>query len=204
MSIYKKIHRSLFDIKPSKNSSWYFFAFIILITITINYLGNEVYEYLKYDRLKIESGEFWRLISGHFVHLNLTHLALNYAGLTIVWLLVGRYYSSFQWLVIFSISLLITSAGFWYLDKNMLWYVGLSGVIYGLLFAGAGRGIKNLPIESSFVIVVVIIKIAYEQLIGPTPDSENISGGNVVVNAHLYGSIGGLIAWLLMWRSPTT
>ena len=41
----------------------------------------------------IAEGEYWRLLSGHFAHLGYPHLALNLAGLLLVWLLVGRLYA---------------------------------------------------------------------------------------------------------------
>ena len=41
--------------------------------------------HLRYDRLAIESGELWRLASGHFTHLSAAHLGLNLAGLFLVW-----------------------------------------------------------------------------------------------------------------------
>jgi hypothetical protein len=39
--------------------------------------------------------------------------------------------------------------------------------------------------------VVVVGKVAYEQIAGPLPGSEATSGGAVIVDAHLYGIIGG-------------
>jgi membrane associated rhomboid family serine protease len=79
--------------------------------------------------------------------------------------------------------------------------VGLSGVLHGLLLAGAVQGFKTLPSESAIIVAIVIGKLAWEQFAGPLPGSESVSGGNVVVNAHLFGGIGGLIAGGLLWRS---
>jgi hypothetical protein len=94
----------------------------------------------------------------------------------------------------------VASAGFWYLSRNMLWYVGLSGVLHGLIIAGAIRGLRQLPGESAVILAAVIGKLTWEQLAGPLPGSESVSGGNVIVNAHLYGAIGGAIAAGGLWR----
>jgi len=39
-------------------------------------------------------------------------------------------------------------------------------------------------------------KLAWEQWHGAMPGSEAIIGGSTVVNAHLYGAVGGLLAAL--------
>ena len=86
------------------------------------------------------------------------------------------------------------------MDKDLSWYVGLSGVLLGLLISGAFVGLTRWRGESLLIISLVFVKIAYEQLAGPMPGSEFPSGGPVVVNAHLYGAIAGLITGLPLWR----
>lgn len=156
---------------------------------------------LRYERQAIADGEVWRLFSGHFVHLGFRHLALNLAGFALVWLLVGRRYGTRQWLFIAAICIAATSAGFWWLDPGLRWYVGLSGVLHGLLLAGAIQGIRWVPWESAAMCAFVIAKLAYEQLVGPLPGSEVAAGGTVVVSAHLYGAAGGVLGAAIFWRS---
>lgn len=183
---------------------WQVAVVLILVCMVIALFGDAGREVLKYDRLAIQGGEYWRIVTGHFAHLNYSHLLLNLAGLVLTWLLVGRNYSVPQWLVVLLISIAAASAGFWFLDKNMLWYVGLSGVLHGLLLAGAIQGLKSLPAESAVICLLVIGKLVYEQLIGPLPGSESVSGGDVVVNAHLFGAIGGVIAAGFFWHRVET
>ena len=97
--------------------------------------------------------------------------------------------------------LALISAAFWFVDRYLLWYVGLSGVLHGLLIAGAIRGFRALPSESAIIVGIVVVKLAYEQIAGPMPGSESVSGGDVVVNAHLFGAIGGALAAAALWRS---
>jgi rhomboid family GlyGly-CTERM serine protease len=156
---------------------------------------------LRYERLGIANGEYWRLISGHFVHLGPQHLLLNLAGLILVWLLVGRQYTIRQWGLVTLISLAVINAGFWYLDPGLIWYVGLSGLLHGLIIAGAVGAFKSMPTESLIICVAVAGKLIYEQLAGPLPGSAETAGGTVVVNAHLYGAVGGTISALVLWRS---
>jgi len=70
----------------------------------------------------------------------------------------------------------------------------LSGLLHGLLLAGAIAGVRSLPAESLVICAVVVAKLAYEQIAGPLPGSESVAGGAVVVNSHLYGAVGGALS----------
>jgi rhomboid family GlyGly-CTERM serine protease len=163
--------------------------------------GDAGREILRYDRLAIAQGEFWRLISGHIAHLGIRHLLLNIAGLVLVWLLVGRQYMMWHWCLVIAISLVVIDLGFWYVDTDLLWYVGLSGLLHGLLLAGAIPAYRSAPVEASTICIAVAGKLLYEQFAGPLPGSEATAGGAVVTTAHLYGGIGGLVGAAALWRS---
>ncbi len=200
MGLFKRRQASLQDLIKG-GVHWQVAAAILLICLAFAVFGDAGRDTFRYDRLQIENGEYWRLVSGHFVHLGTTHLLLNMAGLVLVWLLVGRYYTRIQWLTVLAVTLAVTTAGFWFIDVHMLWYVGLSGVLHGLLLAGSIKGFRELPSESAIIIVIVVAKLAWEQFSGPLPGSESATGGPVVVNAHLFGAIGGALASATLWRS---
>ena len=166
--------------------------------------GDDGREVLRYERAAIADGEYWRLLSGHIAHLGFRHLLLNLAGLALVWLLVGRRYRTRHWILVAAISVLLMDAGFWFVDAGMRWYVGLSGLLHGLLLAGAIRGLRSLPVESIVICTLVVAKLAYEQVAGPLPGAEAAAGGAVVVNSHLYGAIGGALSTLVFWRRVRT
>ena len=180
---------------------WQIAALLVAICVLFAVFGDAGRETFRYDRLQIENGEYWRLITGHFVHLGTTHLVLNLAGLVLVWLLVGRFFTRTQWLLVTAVVAGITTACFWFVDEFLLWYVGLSGMLHGLLIAGAIRGYRALPSEAVIICVIVAGKLAWEQFAGPLPGSESVSGGAVVVNAHLFGAIGGVAAAIMVGRS---
>jgi rhomboid family GlyGly-CTERM serine protease len=183
-----------------RSTHWQVPAVITIFAIIAAAFGTAGIEILKYDRLAIADGEYWRLLSGHFSHLGPEHLLLNIAGLVLVWLLVGRQYTTPQWTFVTVFSLVIITLGFWYVDPNLIWYVGLSGLLHGLLVAGAIHGIKSQTVESAIMLVAVASKLIYEQFVGPLPGSEATAGGAVITNAHLYGAIGGAMAAAILWR----
>ena len=152
----------------------------------------------RFDRSALGGGELWRLLSGHLVHLGPSHLLLNLAGLGLVWALVGARLTPITWAVAAGIITFVIDAGLWYLRPSLDWYVGLSGLLHGLLVLGMLVGLREAPLESVVMLAAVGLKLGYEQLVGPLPGSTESAGGPVVVDAHLYGAIGGLLAaaWL--------
>ena len=200
MGLFDRRHSLATELKRGLDR-WHVAAALVVVCLAFAAFGDQGRETFMYNRHSIADGEYWRLLTAHFVHLGLTHLALNLAGLLLVWLLVGRYYTSLQWSLVLLGSIAVISGSFWFVDINMLWYVGLSGVLHGLLLAGAIQGFRSLPSESGIIIIIVVGKLAWEQISGPLPGSESVSGGDVVVNAHLFGAIGGAVVAALLWRS---
>ena len=97
-------------------------------------------------------------------------------------------------------SIVAIDVGFWFLYPQLDWYVGLSGLLHGLLAAGLFVGVVRRDREAVVLAVFVSAKLAWEQLVGPLPGSESTSGGAVIVDAHLYGAVGGVLGALPWWR----
>ena len=149
---------------------------------------------LRYDRPALLDAELWRLLTGHFVHLGLSHLLLNVAGLLLIWYLIGASFTRLQWLLVMLSVIVGIDLGFWFLQPQLVWYVGLSGLLHGLLAAGIVAGIPAGRLDAWILGVLLVAKLAYEQLAGPLPGSAEASGGAVIVAAHLYGAIAGAVA----------
>ena len=173
--------------------SWLVPGVVMLLALALMLAGDSGREWLRFERAGIASGEAWRLVTGHFVHLGISHTILNLAGLILVWLLAGRAYPWQKWLWIMTGSMAAIDLGLWFGAPMLEWYVGLSGLLHGMLAAGAIAGLAERSAEALILAVVVAGKVAYEQLAGPLPGSEATSGGAVIVDAHLYGVIGGTI-----------
>lgn len=163
--------------------------------------GAEGLQALRYDRTAIGDGELWRLLSGHLVHLGWGHYLLNAAGLALVWLLVGHALTTGLWLCALVVIIAVIDVGFWFLNPQLAWYVGLSGALHGLLVLGLMLSFAESVRENAVLVFLVSAKLVYEQWFGPLPGSESTAGGAVVVDAHLYGAIGGAtVAGLLRIR----
>ena len=177
---------------------------ITLVSVVFELFGAQGRTTFAYQNSLVESSQFWRAITGHFTHLGWSHLFLNIAGLIGVWGLYGKVFRPIGWGVLLIFCALAISLGFYIFDPNIQTYVGLSGVLHGLLAAASITSLaKNIndpqsgfPIEDVFVLVGLCLKILYEQYAGAIPFTGALSGGAVVVNAHLYGALSGGLAGL--------
>ena len=176
--------------------AWALPAAIVFAATVVLFLGDDGALRLRYDRAAIDSGEALRLISGHAVHLGFAHYLLNVAGLLVVWYLVGEAFSTRAWAFIIVTSIVMIDAGFWFLMPTLAWYVGLSGLLHGLLAAGISGIWRTRRFEAVVLALLIVAKLVYESLIGPLPGSEGTAGGDVVTEAHLLGAIGGFVAGL--------
>ena len=154
---------------------------------------------LRYERVALAHGELWRLLTGHWVHLNLRHVLVNIAGFALLWALFARDFSPRQWLLILAAAVIAIDAGLWLLDSTVAWYVGSSGVLHGILAAGTLAHLKRREPDGWVLAVLLVAKLTYEQRVGPLPFS---GSKDVVVDAHLYGVIGGLAAALPLRPRP--
>jgi rhomboid family GlyGly-CTERM serine protease len=154
---------------------------------------------LRYERAALAHGQLWRLLTAHWVHLNLRHTLVNIAGFVLLWALFVRDFSPRQWAVIVAAAVIAIDAGLWLLDSTVAWYVGSSGVLHGILAAGTLAHLKRREPDGWLLAAILVAKLLYEQRVGPLPFS---GSRTVVVDAHLYGVIGGLAAALALRPRP--
>ena len=183
---------------------WLPAALMIVLAAFLALYGDSGREWLRFDREAIAGGEIWRLLSGHLVHLGPSHLMLNLAGLLLIWYLVGSVFSLLQWLTVALLVIVGIDLGFWFLEPRIEWYVGLSGLLHGVLAAGIVGAIRTRRVEVLILGIALVAKLTYEQFAGPLPGSEQATGGTVIIASHAYGAVSGAITGgLLMIRIRT-
>jgi len=168
-------------------SRWNVPLVLALLSLLLMWAGDDALRQLRYQREAILEGELWP-------HLGWSHLMLNLAGLLLVWLLCGNALTARLWWLVVFVCALGVSLGLLVSNPALKWYVGLSGVLHGLLVAGSIAAWLKGARDSQLLLVLVTIKLVWEQWAGPLPGSEAWAGGRVVVDAHLYGAIAGAAA----------
>ncbi len=156
--------------------------------------GDEWRELGRYQRDAIENGEYWRLLSGHLVHLGLGHLWPNLAALVVIGVLFEDLFDNGDWWRTTLASAAAIDLGLYWLEPDVQWYVGLSGVLHGFVAAGALALLLRRQPLGGVLALGLGAKLAFEQVVGPVPFTAASVGGPVVVAAHLYGAVGGAMA----------
>jgi len=181
----------------SPRQAGWLLGLLILVVVLLELGGDVVRDWCRYDRASVLQGEYWRLVTGHLVHASWMHAIENLAGVGLLAALFPRDYSLRQWLLLTLASLVAIDVGFLWNEPQLDWYVGLSGVLHGLLAAGA---VAWWRFESSVLAVILTAiflgKMTYEQLYGSLPSTSTLT---VVSEAHVYGAAAGLVAGLLLW-----
>jgi len=160
---------------------------VLLLPVLAGDAGREA---LRYDRTGLAAGQWWRLLSAHIVHLDFDHAALNSLGLVLMWALFARDYRPGQWLAIVLGSVAAIDAGLWLRDSTIAWYVGSSGALHGVMAAGTLAHLRRRDLDGWILAAFIVLKLAYEQSAGALPFTDSHAG--VVVDAHLFGTIGGV------------
>jgi rhomboid family GlyGly-CTERM serine protease len=171
---------------------------VLIALISLVFQVTDLVPQLRYSRSHIEEGQWWLFFSGNLVHLGWGHLLLNLAGLGMVWWFFIDDLKAWEWLLTLVVSGLSVTLGLYFFDPQLVWYVGLSGLLHGLFVAGGIRLLNKEPGFALTLLVVLAGKLTYEQFVGSLPGTTEMSGGPVVVNSHLYGAIGGVISAILM------
>jgi rhomboid family GlyGly-CTERM serine protease len=154
---------------------------------------------LRYERSGLEQGQYWRLLSAHFVHLNAHHLLLNVVGLLLLWVMFARDLRPREWLAVALASIGAIDAGLWFISTQVLWYVGASGVLHGLWAAGAVSSWREGRAYGVLLSCALAAKLCYEHFAGPNPLD---AGLPVITIAHVYGALGGALAAVVFARAP--
>jgi membrane associated rhomboid family serine protease len=135
------------------------------------------------ELIGVAHGEYWRLVTGGFLHASILHIAFNMYLLYILGQLLEPAIGSVRFSVIYVTSLFAGSFGSLLLEPHAI-TVGASGAIFGLMgaafFEMRHRGMNPFETGIGFLIV---INLALGLFIN-----------NISIGGHLGGLIGGALA----------
>ncbi len=149
--------------------------------------------------------EPWRLLSGHVVHVNWTHVLINAAFWVLLAHLFAAELKARRQLLCLMLAAFFISASLAVLYPFIAWYRGFSGLLHALFLAGAivmlaeawrsfrasrGNATRRLVLAALFV-VGGWIKVVLEQPAGAATPYAAWLGSAVVPQAHLLGALFG-------------
>ncbi|HVN43448.1 MAG TPA: rhombosortase [Steroidobacteraceae bacterium] len=167
-----------------------------LLLVGLYFGGAPVLDALAYERVGVLEGQWWRLLGGHLVHADAAHLAWNLLGLWLVAVLFVPEFTLREWLLIVVASTAAIDVGFLWLQPDLIWYVGFSGVLHGGMAAGLLAWLRQTPRDPLTLALAALFagKLLYEQLVGPLPFTAATLSVPVLHEAHSYGAAGGVAA----------
>ena len=129
--------------------------------------------------------EYWRLITGGFLHASIIHIGFNMYLLYVLGRMLEPAIGPVRFGAVYFVSLLAGSMGALVLDANIR-TIGASGAVFGLMAAAVvemrARGID--PMQSGIPLLIVFNLVLSFTL------------ANVSVGGHIGGLIGGALAAL--------
>jgi membrane associated rhomboid family serine protease len=135
----------------------------------------------------VADGDWWRIVTAGFLHVNLIHIGFNMFALFILGTFLEPGIGTPRFLGVYFVSLLAGSFGALLLTPHAT-TVGASGAIFGLMAAAfivaRHRGLEQLASQIGFF---VIINLAF-----------TLGVAGISVGGHLGGLIGGALAALLI------
>jgi membrane associated rhomboid family serine protease len=135
---------------------------------------------------EVSGGEWYRLVTGGFLHAGLMHIAFNMFALYVVGRVLEPSIGTPRFVALYFASLLAGSFGALLLTNPFEPTVGASGAIFGLFAATAilarGRGMNALASEIGFLIVINLVF--------------TFSIPGISIGGHLGGLVGGAICAL--------
>ncbi len=136
---------------------------------------------------EIANGDWWRVITGGFLHAGFLHLLLNMYVLYVAGSILEPGIGTPRFLGIYFVSLIAGSLGALIVDPNTV-TVGASGAIFGLMagviVVARGRGVEQ--VASQFGLFVILNLVLTFSIPG------------ISVGGHVGGLIGGAVAAALV------
>ena len=164
--------------------------------------GSEpVYDALRYERAAVLGGQPWRLLTAHVVHLGWAHCLLNVGGLALCAALAAGTRSWRAWAAALIVLALGVGLALLVASPQATNYAGLSGVLYGLFVWVLGPRAWRGDRVAWVVLAAVVARIGWQMVHPPSDGQRVLIGGEVLVEAHLYGALcaGVLCLWQGIW-----
>lgn len=155
---------------------------------------------LRYERT-LMSTEIWRSLSGHLVHLGFGHLTLNLVAFIVMAAIFYPFLGVSRLVVTFLTAAAGISCSFFLFFPEIEWYVGLSGVLHGLMLVGACFWLRAGDRFAAVLILGLVAKLVYEAVSGPLPFTETAAGGPVLTQSHWLGALVSIPCLWGIWRS---
>ncbi len=173
------------------------YTLLIIGAAVAIYVMPGISHWLVYERTHLESGQWWRLISGHWVHFSPAHLVYNTLALAIAgYFIETRLHGRMLFLCL--TGAVTTGLSVYWLAPELMFYGGLSGIVnttVAYLCLSAFFIIKTRR-RWLFVVLLMLLlaKLIVELITGASLFVHDLGRGVTPVPlAHVAGAFTGLL-----------
>lgn len=181
--------------KRTEISSWTPWLLLLLLSALLQ--SFHVYPVLRLELHGPASHWAYQIFTCHLVHINNTHWLSDALALIVIAILFHRLMDFPCWLLSIVTSAIIISAGLLIFPHGLHSYAGLSGILHGLFVTGALLLYRHRSQLATLLLTLLAAKLLIE------PALINLGyiqfGFPVTTSAHVYGSLGGILAWSGCW-----
>ncbi len=180
---------------------WFAPLVLIVLLLVLETFGDAGRSALSFDRSQIlHNWQWWRVLTGSFVHLGWYHYLLNAMGLVVLVLLCPEALKPWIWVRRVCVIAIVMGLCLLVFVPSLSNYVGMSGVIHGLFVLGLMPQVLKRDLIALGCLSYLVGKIGFELVAGGPVSDESALGGRVVVESHLFGTLAAF-AYGLVFRS---
>lgn len=178
---------------------WCFLLLALVFSCVVQSFGND--SLLSFDRSAILSGEYWRLITGGWLHHNAPHMLMNLLALSILWCLLIPPLTDGFCLLLLVLLVSLVDLGILILVPKTQHYWGLSGALHGLFAIATCLQFNDKKRLAALWLIGLISKLVWDTAHLDDTTAQLI-GTRVHVESHILGSMAGLAIGLalLLWQ----
>jgi membrane associated rhomboid family serine protease len=136
----------------------------------------------------VAQGDWWRLITSAFLHLNLLHIVFNMLALWWFGAPLEARIGRGRFLLLYIVSALAGSAGALILNPTEF-TLGASGAVFGILGAGLVLERQRDYVFGGGALTIIVINLIF-----------TFTWGNISIGGHIGGLIGGILGMLALSR----
>jgi len=170
---------------------------LIVVSLSLLVYLLPVNALLAYDRHAILSGEWWRMVTGHWVHFSAQHFLYDAAAFGIAgWMIESRNHRNFGWLC--ALATLIISAAMLLCNPQLQICGGLSGLATAAVVFLALNGLEEPGAWRCVCAVALLLcaaKLIVELVLGRFLVLHAATGFVLVPSNHIAGALTALAVY---------
>lgn len=172
-------------------------AGLTLMMIGLFLSGQHVFDLLLFSKDFIVRGEYWRLLTAHFVHCNGQHLLWDLIAFLVIGSVIEINNRRHFWPCLLS-SCLAVSGWMFFIERSFSGYCGLSGALNGMLVLAAVLQYRRTGEKMCLgILIATLAKIVFELSTHETIFTD--MSVRAVPGSHAAGYLAGILYILLNW-----